>query len=171
MKANTSLLARPTRSPPPAGFAAGRSTLAPSLLCADAFRPPRCGLPVPRSLVLLRGWPLSGMGAGPSRSGSRAPFASPPFVRARQTVEDSVPTLTGFAPLPVIPAAAMARVMSCQVMPRCSAASNHQRCPMTRRESFLRAPPGRWNSSAMAFSPASSSLLVTISTSPPSDRR
>ena len=33
----------------------------------------------------------------------------------------------------------------------------------TSRESFLRPPPGRWKSSAMAFSPASSFLLLTMS--------
>lgn len=163
MKANTSLLARPSRSPPADRFDARRSACAPSSFCGDAFRLPCCVWPLPRLFVLFRGCPLGRLGAGPSRSCSRAPFASPSFVRTRQTVEDSVPTLTGFVPLPVTPAAVIAWIMSRQLMPRCSAASNHHMCRTTRRESFLHPPPGRWKSSAIALSPASSSLLLIMS--------
>jgi len=62
---------------------------------------------------------------------------------------------------PVTPAAVNARIMSFQLMPRRSAASNQLMCPPTSCASFFRPPPGRWKSSVMAFSPASSSLLLT----------
>lgn len=45
---------------------------------------------------------------------------------------------------------------------RRSAASNQSICPATSCESFLRPPPGRWKSAAIAFRPDSSALLSTI---------
>lgn len=101
---------------------------------------------------------------GASATGSAFPSA-----RLRQTAEDSVPMLIAFPPLAVMPAAAIARTMSRQLMPRCSAASNHHRCSVTSRASFFRPPPGNWKSAAIALRPASSSLLLVISS--PSSRR
>lgn len=158
-------MTRPGRSPP-AGCDAGRPARAPSTFCGDALRLSCCVWTGVSRFGLLRGCARGPIGFGPSRPSRRRPSTSPAvIVRARQTVDDRVPTLTGFVPFPVTPTAASARTMSRQLMPRCSAASNHHRCSATRRASFFRAPPGRWKSSAMAFSPASSSLLLTISIS------
>ena len=77
-------------------------------------------------------------------------------------VEDSVPTLNGFLPLPFTPAAVKALIMSRQPMPRLEEASNQCTCPATSCESLLCPPRGRWKSSAIAFRPDSSSLLSAI---------
>jgi hypothetical protein len=93
------------------------------------------------------GW-LSGMGSGGASRACRSARLITPSVsaRLRQTVEDSVPMLNGFPPLPFTPTAVEALIMSRQAMPRRSAASNQCICPATSCESFLCPPPGRWKS-------------------------
>ena len=138
-------------------------------LPAAALGRPPCSGPAFRERAR---W-LSGMGSGGASRAGRSARLITSFVsaRLRQTVEDSVPTLKGFPPLPFTPAAVKALIMSRQPMPRRSAASNQCMCPATSCESFLCPPPGRWKSSAIAFRPDSSSLLLTILMSSSTDKR
>lgn len=82
--------------------------------------------------------------------------------RFRQTVDDSVPIEIGRPFLPLAPAENNNREMSPQVRPRASTRSNQSRRSPTTRASFFRPPPGSIMSSAIAFAPASISLLLAI---------
>src|ERR1700694_1962300 len=79
----------------------------------DAARLLRCSCPAGRRFASFGSLKFGGAGFGEARPAWRPErsIASSASARLRQTVADRVPTLNGFPPLPVTPAAVKALIM------------------------------------------------------------